>query len=327
MGPTTTPLHPSMGMGWGHSPHNFSKNTFRIISGNTDGLSLTTTTTSPKLHQCISESLSLKANIICLQETNADFKQKSIRDIFTNTIRQACTHQHTSFSTSSIPAKHNHYLPGGTSITTLGSWTGARLSSGRDYPLGRWSWTTLQGKQDKKITIISAYRVHSGNPSDSPFKIYNQQYALLLQQGHTNPDPRTQTITDLENFIHTIQDTSHSIILCIDGNETLDPTTSSSEKSLAGLFHRCGLQVLSSLLPTTHDSNNKGSRLIDFIAFSSSLTPAFIKGGYLTYDAIIPSDHRFTFIDFSISTLFGQTPSSPISPSSRKLNTKIPKRC
>merc|ERR1712115_28875 len=134
MGPTTTPLHPSLDMGWGHSPHNFSKNTFRIISGNPDGLSLTATTTSPKLHQCISESLFLQANIIFLQETNADFKQKAIRDTFTNTICQAYTHQHTSFSTSSIPAKNNHYLPGGTTTTTLGSWTGAHLSSGHDYP-------------------------------------------------------------------------------------------------------------------------------------------------------------------------------------------------
>ena len=79
----------------------------------------------------------------------------------------------------------------------LHRWTGAKMASGTDYPLGRWSWISIQGRQDKVVTLISAYRVNPGRSSMGSLSTYKQQYHILLQREIESPDPRTQTIVDL----------------------------------------------------------------------------------------------------------------------------------
>ena len=83
----------------------------------------------------------------------------------------------------------------------LHKWTGAKISSGTDYPLGRWSWITIQGCQNRVITLVSAYRVNPGRHSMGAFSTFKQQYHLMLQQNIDNPDPRQQTLLDLHIFL------------------------------------------------------------------------------------------------------------------------------
>jgi len=56
----------------------------------------------------------------------------------------------------------SRYKPGGTLTGLTSKLVGKVHSQGSD-PVGRWSWITLHGKNSKKFTIITAYRVCPGN--------------------------------------------------------------------------------------------------------------------------------------------------------------------
>ena len=87
--------------------------------------------------------------------------------------------------------------------------------------MGRYSWVTLQGKEKRKITLISAYRVcHTSN--SGPFTTHSQQCHILALRGQTNPDPRKELIQDLTKFIKNLIKKGNQIILSIDANEDIN---------------------------------------------------------------------------------------------------------
>jgi hypothetical protein len=50
------------------------------------------------------------------------------------------------------------YQAGGTLTAVCGNWISRIIQKGKDpYGFGRWSYVTLRGRSDKKITIITAY--------------------------------------------------------------------------------------------------------------------------------------------------------------------------
>ena len=51
-----------------------------------------------------------------------------------------------------------HKQPGGVINMSLEKVTSLAIDSGMDQPLGRWAWTTIQGKNNVKTTIITGYR-------------------------------------------------------------------------------------------------------------------------------------------------------------------------
>jgi hypothetical protein len=57
------------------------------------------------------------------------------------------------------------YLPGGTCTTVVDKWATRVLENGADALLGRFSWVTMAGKQNKKVTFVSVVSVKNG-PSE-----------------------------------------------------------------------------------------------------------------------------------------------------------------
>ena len=106
---------------------------------------------------------------------------------------------------------------GGTMIHVAKRWTGAGLKKGGDS-IGRWSKITMEGKERKKISIYSVYRVcHNTLEDAGGDTVWMQQYTALLQSGSSQPNPRQQILDDLERDIITLQqDEEHYIIVCID---------------------------------------------------------------------------------------------------------------
>ena len=86
--------------------------------------------------------------------------------------------------------------------------------------MGRYSWTILQGKENHKITLISAYQV-CHMITQGPFTAYLQQCHILALCGNQNPDPREEITNDLIQFINDLKTSGHQIILSIDTNEEI----------------------------------------------------------------------------------------------------------
>jgi hypothetical protein len=108
-------------------------------------------------------------------------------------------------------------LPMGIPVTDQGD---------RPYGLGRWSYMMLTGKGNRKVVIVTAYRVCSATVGTSgDCTAYMQQFRSLLAYNNDNkitntiPKPNQQFVLDLQAWIEMLQADGASIILSLDANE------------------------------------------------------------------------------------------------------------
>jgi hypothetical protein len=98
-------------------------------------------------------------DIFGLSETGVDWKQGYPRNRFNNILRDFWPHSRLIGSTSNIPSKEVVQY-GGTCTVVTDKWTGRIESSGSDpQGLGRWSYVRLNGKNGRRVTIITVYQV------------------------------------------------------------------------------------------------------------------------------------------------------------------------
>ena len=80
-----------------------------------------------------------------------------------------------------------------------GSSAGRHIRNGRDR-YGRFLWIDIQGKNDKKACIITAYRALDCQAlKATPHTAYWQQVTAMIKDGYVDPDPRNQILKDLSN--------------------------------------------------------------------------------------------------------------------------------
>jgi hypothetical protein len=267
----------------------------------------------------------MEADALLFQETNTDFKKIQPMNSFQQTMKLYHHTHATSISNSTVPAKNNNWLPGGTMSSVLGKWTGAKITSGNDYPLGRWSWISLKGRGNRIITLINVYRVNPGHSNLGEYTNFKQQVYIKLKEGNDTYNPRTQTILDLQELIQTKILQQEDIIMCIDANEIIEPNPTKNNLTITSLIQNQGLINLASTLPEQYESQKNG-RLIDFCLITPSLLPSVHSFGYLPYNKITTSDHRNYFLDLQISDLFAHTPDKAFPIDTHKLVTRLPNR-
>merc|ERR1712115_164700 len=219
MGPNNQQKLANLDTGWGNLPDSKQEHIFRIVSGNVNGLSIDIPS-QPKLHEILTNSKMMQADALLFQETNTDFKKIEAMNIFQQTMKFYHQNHATTISNTTVHAKNKNWLPGGTLTSVLGRWTGAKITSGNDHPLGRWSWISLKGRGNKIITLINVYRVNPGHTNLGEYTNYKQQVYLKLKEGNNKYDPRIQTIIDLQELIQNKITQQEDVILCIDANET-----------------------------------------------------------------------------------------------------------
>jgi len=88
-----------------------------------------------------------------------------------------------------------------------------------DTGLGRWSWLQLEGYNNRRVRVVSAY-----NPCRTRTHqfatVYSQQKRYFLSQGK-DICPRMQFRKDLASILLTWTQRDESVILMIDCNENL----------------------------------------------------------------------------------------------------------
>jgi hypothetical protein len=234
------------------------------------------------------------------------------------------TGHHSTHSTSTAAPRTGRYLPGGTTTSVLGEQSSRVIQSGTDNTgMGRYSWVTLQGKENRTITMISAYRVCS-TKTPGPFTAYSQQAHIMSLRGNTNPDPRQETIQDLTDLIQKKQELGHQIVLSIDANEDIQQNPKNTT-GLQTLIQKTDLIDTSMILPNLADTRNTGSK-IDYMLVSPAIVPAIERIGWYEYNAFAPSDHRAGFIDFNSAKLLHNGITNITHPSIRKLRLQCTTR-
>ena len=82
---------------------------------------------------------------------------------------------------------------------------------------------TFEGKEGRKLSVITGFRVCSGTTKDLKLgSSFHREHAFLRQQGDPSPNPRKNFIVDLSVLIRDLQDKEHAILLMLDANSKLD---------------------------------------------------------------------------------------------------------
>jgi hypothetical protein len=135
--------------------------------------------------QCIwQRMLAHDVDIFGLSETGVDWKQGYPRNRCNQILRDFWPHSGLIGSTSDIPSQAG-VQHGGTCTVVTDKWTGRIESSGSDsHGLGRWSHVRLNGKNGRRVTIVTAHQVCNQSVSTAgATTAYMQQWNLLRRAG------------------------------------------------------------------------------------------------------------------------------------------------
>jgi len=169
---------------------------FRIVSKNTGTISLQ----NLDMIAITQELQNLAVSVFAGQETNVHWDPATHYQMYTQ-CRRVTPHIKIATSTSQEPAA-DWYKPGGTMLLTLDPWTSRVIDRGTDSTLGRWSYMEFVGKQNKRVIVVSGYRVCNQKFDATSNTTTAQQMRLLQQQGQANPNPCNEFLTDLIQLIN-----------------------------------------------------------------------------------------------------------------------------
>ena len=252
------------------------------------------------LHEIINSSVKNDINILCLPEINTNRKNQRARIKYNDILNRQRKESLTYNSESTIPWS-SPYTPGGTH-TILHPTLQPRVTTHGDYPrlMGGWSWVTIRGRQNRKITIITVYKVYN-RPivTAGPLTAISQQWKIAQSKNRGNENIVDNTITDLQLFINSQQNNGTEIILNMDANETVNCKNSTIIK-LCRIYKLCDTIALKHGTELEPNTYSRGLDRIVFILCSKALLPFISNVGILPFGMITFFDHRGLFIDINL---------------------------
>jgi hypothetical protein len=198
------------------------------------------------------------------------------------------------YCASSDKFETTYHKRGGTTCGALGQMVHRVIASGRDETgCGRWSQITYAAKENKKMTIISAYRV-SKQTNSGDLTASTQQLGLMYEDEELRPylvDPHKQTLIDLQYHVEKLKIDGHEILILMDANQAekqVYQAQTHNEKfvtqkgfhvdgsidgSLQSFIQNCGLinalrRMYEGVVPNTHAM---GSIQIDFSMITAEI--------------------------------------------------------
>jgi hypothetical protein len=258
-----------------------------------------------KTHLLGSQAHHLGIDIMGIVETNRDWQTPNTKHQVTSILRRYWKKTLFAFSSSDHRYQKNQhdpseYQPGGTCTFVNNSWA-ARTSPSQDPSgMGRWSQLSVSGRDNRKVTIFTVYRVCQSNISTEGSKTaYRQQWHIADERNISPNDPRSLLLLDLGSTIAVLQQQGHEIIILMDANES----TSTPHSKLAAWMR---LHSLCDPLIQRHGSDNqpptykRGTKRIDYIFTSRNIGEFVSAAGILPYNHLVPSDHKALFIDVDL---------------------------
>jgi hypothetical protein len=198
---------------------------------------------------------------------------------------------------------------GGACTVVTDKWTGRIESQGSDpRGLGCWSHGRLNGRNGRRVTIITVHQVCNQSISSAGATTARmQQWNLLRRSGDPDPNPRRSCCTDLEVFLTPLRTAGDELLVMGDLNEHLGANTSGMNAVVAklGLVDTASYHHgLDGEVSTYSRSNNR----LDCMLCTNALAPSIWRCGVLLFNFVILSDHRGVFIDVDVDKFLGAIP-------------------
>ena len=201
----------------------------------------------------------------------------------------------------------------------MGAWvTQVSISESDPSGLGRRSRQTFGGKGDKRLTVITAYRVVDQSAGAAAVgSTFLREWHHWRDHGPRNSksDPRARCIKDLITFIQAKSlQPDHEVLLILDDvNEAPD---SRKSHGIQNFVETCGMFDLQAADPAPSTYQHVTARRIDFMfGTAEGVQQALRRSSTLSFTEGVSSDHRALFADLHVPSLLSSTPSL-IAPSS-----------
>ena len=260
-------------------------------------------------------------DVTCLYEINLDTNRPRVRKILYDNTNQIFDHARLCFTSSSIPSE-NEYKPGGTLMISQGKVKGRFMESGSDS-MGRWCYQTFLCKENKQLTIVSAYQTCTQkvkvNNKVTTLTATAQQTSELRQQGR-DETLRQAFVKDLKKFLESKTTADNGVLLLGDFNEALGVTLEGMTKLVSDLnlvdicFQEIGDDNFNTFLT--------GKERLDYGLGTSWVAEAVAALCYEPFKYRTKGDHRNIIIDFHTHILFGNKTSDLGSAATREFNSK-----
>jgi exonuclease III len=293
---------------WGDSIKNktstksSSSGTIRIAFQNINGFGYTDKNNKAEnIRSFIKEN---NIDIMAIVETNVNWKRVRKKMTIWDKTRGWFENQRVSAAYNSHDRSGKRYQPGGCAIITQGELALRSDKSGQDNrKLGRWTWTTYQGKNGIKLRVISVYVPNTAKQYGIR-KTYSQQQQVLLSKG-IKTNPISIFWTDFWEMVDKSIEEGEQLIIGGDWNTDIRDEEFlqkfQERKIIPSIISRHGKKG-----PETY---HRGSVPIDEIFISKNIS--ITKCGYLQH-GINCSDHRAIWIDLNkISVLGSKLPDIP----------------
>jgi len=182
------------------------------------------------------------------------------------------------------------------------------------HGLGRWSYLELEGKNDKRMVVVTGYWLCNQPTRLGLTTYHDQQHHLLLQCGNANPNPHEQFLDDIILQINTWRQQQKAVLLYMDANDDVSQTNPHSgigrivaETDLTDLHkHKFPARAR----PATH---TRRSLTIDICLGSPEFIQALETASILPFGqpTHIHGDHRTLIVEFDSNMLFGNASRTP----------------
>jgi hypothetical protein len=216
---------------------------------------------------------------------------------------------------------------GGICAIVTDKWTGRTEWSETDSKgLGRWSWIRLNGKNVRRITIITVCQVCKQSISTVRAKTARaQQWHSLRQSGDIDPNPQKAFCKDFDAFLTPLQTAGDELLVMGDPNEHLGDSTS----GMSAVVAKFGLVDSTAChhgIENEVGTRSRSLNRLDCIPCSHGIASTIWRCGVLPLDVVF-SDHRRFFLSLDIESLLGGDPSPLVAAALRGIRSTTPKDC
>ena len=300
-----------------------SEGMVRMLLHNTSGIGFCTTERTKetkKMETLRKFTITHKVDILALTETNRNWDKETEEYTIWNAIRKWKSEARTYAAHNRTDKSATKLQYGGTSISLFENTVRHKQTHGVDERrLGRWTWTTLGGKDNQNTVIISAY---CPCPSTGELSVWTQHLTAMLEWKAELPQevdtPRKLFWHDLSELVTKFNEEGYNIILAGDYNSEFSEVQEWMIQQ--GLVEIICEQHGYETAPATHLRSKESP--IDGIYCTPQLRAS--QSGYLSFSSL-GGDHRGLWVDIPDILIYGYKPQSCSMAHARRLKLEDPR--
>ena len=148
-------------------------------------------------------------DVICLTETNIDWNTPQLVNQFQRTVQKTWSKQKIELCTSTSDLQWaSDHKPGRTAMALLNNISSALIQKSKDPSgMGRWTYATTLGRNNKKITVFNVYRPSKMKVEDTGSSTVIKQQWIMMQPQGRDEHLHNATLNDLIKAIQQQQQT------------------------------------------------------------------------------------------------------------------------